>query len=308
MKMKLFKLTLIVAGLTIFLFNSCTEEFPEREPSPVTPSDCVGIYFPSSNTTSYEIEPTVTSIPVTISRVNKSDAITVPITVVKNPNNVFVIPQSVAFTAGQETTTFNVTYPTAEDGVKYTFEIAVEGEKFVDPYKIVSGAPSVAKSVTKIKWNVLGTAQFYDAFTLYSVATGTLSYTPTKDMYRLTNPYTIPLLEEAEWAEWINGPFSDYIVFKITSAGKVTWDFWYIGLTYQGGGKPVKAYFPSFLAASQAQYDAFSTVVEGYDKKLLVLYPYFYMDGLGGWSPAKKTNPVYISMPGGPDLTTLLGL
>lgn len=145
------KIVLISVGFFLFL-ASCTEDFPEREPSPLPDPNTAAVYFPGSNQTSYELEVEQTSIAVTIARENTSGAVTVPITVLRNDNDVFVIPESVTFESGLAETTFNVTFPTAETAVDYTFEVLVEGDQFIHPYKEMDGAHSIQITMALIKW------------------------------------------------------------------------------------------------------------------------------------------------------------
>ena len=175
---------MISGGVFLLLFSACTEDYPEREPSPVTPANCVGAYFPSSNIQSYELDPAdPTSFQVTVSRTNTSGAASVPISVVSNPDNVFSVPANVEFASGAETATISVSFTDAAIGTNYTLEIEVEGEQYVDHYTEIEGFPTIAVSVIRVKWDNLGTGQFYDSFTLYSVADITLQYSEDKDMY-----------------------------------------------------------------------------------------------------------------------------
>jgi hypothetical protein len=148
-----------VSFLMIFLV-SCSEDVV-REPSPEVNPDCIGVYFPSPNKSSYELELTVDSITVRISRLDSSAAITVPIVVLRNDSNIFVLPDSVSFAANQASTTFNVYFPSAELAVAYTFEIKVEGDELVNAYKNI---PTKAVTISKIKWNKVAEGTFTSGF------------------------------------------------------------------------------------------------------------------------------------------------
>ena len=58
----------------------------------------------------------------------------------------------------------------------------------------------------------------------------------------------------------------------------------------------MKGYYPSYLSSSLAAEDAKSGF---YDELVVGFYPYWYMDGLGGFG-AKY--PCFLSLPGGPAL------
>lgn len=176
------KILLISVGLFVLLFTSCEEELPEREPSPETLPGCAKVYFPNTNETSLELDDDVTSIPITVMRGNTSGAITVPLTVLKNDSNLFVIPETVNFGDGEAEVTFNVSFPGAIAATDYTFDIIVEGDQFIDAYTIVEGEPSLAVTITLIKWVKFATGEYYGAYT---------DNTWTQDLYRAdgTNKY-----------------------------------------------------------------------------------------------------------------------
>jgi hypothetical protein len=148
----IFGMLLVMIATTVFY--SCTEEIPEREPSPLAPEGSQGIYFPSTNPTIVELEPTeLTELTFTIAREDSTKAIEVPITVEVNTDDVFVVPATVSFAANEKETTFKVQFPTADEGVGYSLRLSVQGDNFVNPYS--AGIPYIGATVTRIKWNAL---------------------------------------------------------------------------------------------------------------------------------------------------------
>ena len=138
----------------VIAFFSCKDDNPEREPSPLTPTGCQGVFFPSSNITSTEIDPAdPTEITLTLERTNGSGAVEVPITVTLNEDNVYVVPQRVAFAAGEKSVQFKVTFPTADVGITYRLSLTVQGDEYVNPYG--DGSPAMNTNVTRIKWDPL---------------------------------------------------------------------------------------------------------------------------------------------------------
>lgn len=302
------KIKILTACLTMLLVIGCQNEDIVRDPSPVVASDNQTVYFSPKNTTSYELDPTApTSLTVTLFRKDSTVAAEVPLKVMKNDSNIFVIPATATFEAGKGTTTISVGFPQSKIGIVYSFEISVDGEKYLNPYSTTS--PVVRVSINRVKWDLVGTGQFYDSFTLYSAPSIEIYYSALKDQYRFANPYSNALLVEAEWAEYIGGPTSEYIVFKITKAGKVTWTSWYTGLNYKGvAGQAIQAFFPSYLGdiRNVTTYDVedAQSIVDPDNNKLLRLFPRIYIIGVGGFG----LKACYISLPGGPDLKTLLKL
>jgi len=138
----------------VIAFFSCKDDNPEREPSPLTPAGCQGVYFPSTNITSTEIDPAdPTEITITIERTNTSGAVEVPITITTNDDNVYVVPQRISFAAGEKSVQFQVTFPTADVGITYRLSLTVQGDEYVNPYGV--GSPAMNTNVTRIKWDPL---------------------------------------------------------------------------------------------------------------------------------------------------------
>lgn len=286
--MKMKKITIIVAVLLGILITACKDEIA-RDPSPVTATGCETVYFPSTNISNYELEPTVTSISVTVSRKDSTLAAEVPISIIRNDSNAFDIPSTVNFAANQGTKVIDITFPNAKIGIKYVVDIELTGDQFVNAYSPT--IPTYRATITRIKWNDLGNAQFFDSFSFVTSSAGYVAQVKLQqrddkpNIYRISYPYSSNILGAAEWDNWIGGNTQEYIYFTISSNGKnVTWDkFWYTNLIYKGEiGKYIKAYLPS---AIKKDGDEESVVVYNEDNsiKYFELYPSFYIDGVGGW-------------------------
>lgn len=146
-----------VLGVLSWALGACSDDL-ERDPSPVVSPDCIGAYFSESNTYSYELDPTITSITLTVGRDKTAGAATVPVKVINNSENIFVIPESVSFASGEAETTMEVTFPNAEMGVEYSFELTFDSE-YVNPYK---GASLARTSIQRIKWEPIGMGVYVD--------------------------------------------------------------------------------------------------------------------------------------------------
>lgn len=151
--MKIFnKLYLLGLILSIGLFNACQEDaLVQPEPSPQTPENCQGIFFPKENKANVELDPNdAKTMEVLIARTKSEGAFTVDLNVENNTDDVFEIPKSISFAAGEDTVSFTVNFPDAGEGKGYNLKISVEGEDVVDPYS--SFSPFVSTTVTRIKW------------------------------------------------------------------------------------------------------------------------------------------------------------
>ena len=194
--MKINKIFLCVLSVGLLSFLSC-EDSIEREPSPIVPPNCQNVFFPNSNTTDIELEPTeLAQVIVPISREDSKTTATVPIKVF-SADDVFNIPETVTFDAGEDTTSFVVTFPEAEEGIKYSFEIGISGDEYFNPY--INNKTSIKISVIRIKWENIGKGVMIEGIipTLFGVPAlypfyvdiqkATLPGGTTR--YRLVNPF-----------------------------------------------------------------------------------------------------------------------
>jgi hypothetical protein len=299
--MKLHNLYIAVYVLLTIFLVSCNDFEDTVINSPVVAPDCPALRFSSENKTSFEIEPSSDMyFTLTVKRNNYENAAEFPVSFTDTTNS-FTIPDVISFAAGDSTAALKVSIKsTAQIGVKIPIVITFES-KNINPYLVEYGTYYGSASI--IKWNSLGSCQFYDSFSFYKIATVTLEQRddlPT--VYRITSPYEEGILTDAEWDNWIGGTTQNKIVFTVQGTNVVWDDFWYTDLIYKGNaGSEVKAYLPSALSKTG---DEQSVVVKDSDGNIqyFELYPYFYVDGLGGWG----LNVVYLGFPGF-DLASKLG-
>lgn len=151
-KKQLYLLGLLV-GLVAFI--GCSEDdLIKPTPSPDAPAGTQGVYFPESNKSAFEFMPVdPTEFTLTIARSVSEGAVDVPLIQEVNDDNVFVVPSSVSFAAGETEVTFKVTFPDAEVGKTYNLELNVEGDEYVNPY--VEGVPYVKTNAIRVEWKPL---------------------------------------------------------------------------------------------------------------------------------------------------------
>ncbi|VBB47214.1 exported hypothetical protein [uncultured Paludibacter sp.] len=292
----IFAITVVVA-----VFTACSQFEDTVTPSPTVSTDNPAVRFVPNNTKSFEFDPSgVMSFTLQVIRNHSSSTLEVPITVVKNPNNSFIIPEKVSFEANKDTANIIINVnPSAETGVALPIELSFE-DQYTNPYKVEYS--DYIGVVSLIKWNNLGNGQFFDSFSFTTSSAGYIASVKIEQrddkpsIYRISYPYSVAILTAAEWDNWIGGNTQQFIYFTVSSDGKnVTWDkFWYTNLIYQGtAGQYIKAYLPSAINKTG---DAKSIVVYNSDNsiKYFELYPSFYIDGLGGWG----LNEVDLAFPG----------
>lgn len=238
----LHKIYLLGLLVSMIGFIGCEEENPiVPDPSPEVPAGNQGVYFPSSNISSFELEPSEEKeIELTIARKETSGSAEVPLTVEENTDSIFDVPSSVSFADGEEEVTFTVTFPTAAEGKTYALRLAVEGDEYVNPY--ASELSFVETDVTRIKWEpIVDTPFIYvdgaigaffgvDFLPMYVDAERAELGEITK--YRFKNAFKIPSSEEPDADGIFDGyPYNEpgdvdeskdyYTVIEINEAGEV---------------------------------------------------------------------------------------
>ena len=171
-----------------------------RTPSPAVDPNCIGASFVGDNIGYEELEDTdPKELTLTISRDKTEAAATVAIEVQANTENIFNIPQSVSFAAGQATADLVITFEKAQLKEEYSFQISLEAAA-VNPYK---GNGHASFTVQCLKWvDVSGTFAFkdwvfdeYNAGKEYNVK---VQRVDGENRYRIVDPFSQALAESGE--------------------------------------------------------------------------------------------------------------
>lgn len=140
-----------VIGLGLGL-SSCSDDEYQRGEEPVPYN--MTAYFSSKNQAEYVFTPedlAVTStLQLEVKRLQSDDAASVPVIVVEK-DDVFKIPATVDFKAGESTATLNVEYDGIEEQKLCKLSIRLD-EKYIDPYKKIDGSNLYATSVYVSRW------------------------------------------------------------------------------------------------------------------------------------------------------------
>lgn len=132
-------------------------------------SDRPNVYFSADQESSVELDPTDATeldIPIYRPKSDATQAITVPLEVSVNTENVFTVPESVTFAAGDTVATVHVTFPNAVVGTSYSLEIDVPSD-YMTLYKDMGSDWNISygTTITRVQWNLVGTGTFtYTAF------------------------------------------------------------------------------------------------------------------------------------------------
>lgn len=217
MKKKILSSVALVATLVLSLV-SCTDEYKYDGVGAADAEDVAGVYFPSTNKASLDLE---VADPLTatfkVARLNTKGALTVPLTVEVNDDNVFQIPASATFADGEAEATVEMPFPNAEIGKTYNFTITVPRE-YINSYKQVNGSPIYSGSAIRLKWESLGQGYWVD---------GTLSVFGVAKY-----PFVISNIEKAVLADEVRYRFVSPFAQKGTGQEQGTNAF--IGLPMNG--------------------------------------------------------------------------
>ncbi len=255
---------LLLLAAVLFSFTAC-EKSIEREPSPAF-DGAKSVFFPVSSA-SREVDPKEEfSHSILIVRSGKEAAENVKINVVENTDDVFVVPEAVAFAAGQDSALLVVTFPNAQVDVAYTLVIALE-DSVSNPYLVEKTTFSLTVNVAK--WDDVTDKKgiVIDGITNIFYAVGTpgwyVSYQRKNNSdgsfdIRLLNPYTVlPEYEIVDGKPDYDAPIADKfglyggypfnypedvdsegtynMVIHVAKNGKATFDTFPLGMIWKYG-------------------------------------------------------------------------
>ena len=150
MKIKtFFYMAVICLGLGL---SSCSDDEYQRGEEPVPYN--MTAYFSANNKAEYIFTPEdvaeSSTLQLEVKRLQSDDAASIPVIVV-DKDDIFKIPATVEFEAGESTATLNVEYAGIEEKKLCKFSIRLD-ENFIDPYKKVEGSDVYAASVFVSNW------------------------------------------------------------------------------------------------------------------------------------------------------------
>ena len=295
--MKLNKIFLLAGIAAAGVLASCSDDDYEQG-AVATGNQLQAVTFGNDNIFSAELDPTdPTSITITVQRdaEHAATAASVPLKVVSNTDDVFEVPATAEFAAGSTETTITVTFDDSEIGVPYSCEIAIDDE-YVNPYVSVK---TYAIDIQRVKWNKLGLCEYYDTFLNEFGYYVEIQQRDGTNSFRLLNPYDGANANENDWDGGLYQS-TEKVTFTILNAGGVDDEgetFYYVtfntfatGYWYQGTDM-VYGFLPSDLSASLVADDELSVYYPDYGE--VVLTPYYYIPGLGGFGEY----PIYIILP-----------
>lgn len=184
----------------------------------------------------------------------------------------------------------------------YFTEEAVNFIKATEPNILSSETYTICVDFNNKLFECLGVGEWFDNLFLMSsdedFGIQKVVVYKSDNYYRIMNPYANEEQMAISWgADHLGGDKSSYIEFWVLENGQnVAWDGWWCpGILYDGAGTDIKAYYPSYLNGPTEEDNKSSF----YDDKVIGFYPYWKVDGVGGWG---VKYPCFLSLPGGPAL------
>ena len=149
--MKIFSKYMFIALMSIIALASCGDD--DKYVAGVQDSaDKVGVYFPTTDGGSNEVDPAdPTEFTFKVARMNTNGAVSVPLNVIANDENVFQVPATAEFKDGEAETTVKVTFPKAAVGTTYALTVEVPQE-YISLYKENADKVSFTTDYTRVEW------------------------------------------------------------------------------------------------------------------------------------------------------------
>lgn len=139
-----------MAAMSLFTV-ACVEETLQYEAGEADLEGCYGVYFPAQEASGdHTYDPNMpTEITFTVARTNTKGPITVPVDTIASHAGVFELGE-IKFEDGQPETTFKVTFPNSDNGVKYSLSIGISDPQYASKYQ--DGATNIDFSVLRVEW------------------------------------------------------------------------------------------------------------------------------------------------------------
>ena len=248
--------------------------------STYTPVSASEVTFAQSVVSYSEIDAKASTYGIDITRNTATAAATVTLKATC-PEGV-TCPSSVTFNAGEYKATISLGVSDMEIGKSYNGTIEIDESATNANIAISKVTFSLAKAYT---WVSMGKGWFCEGFWEGFFNEIEVFEADGFDRWRFMKPYSVS--EEST----TGGPA--YVDLWVNDEGNVQWDTFNTGFDYSGAGDYVKAYWPSDLSANYKVKENYCTF---WEDDIIVLFPCFYIDGVGGWQSGYY--PIAFCFPG----------
>jgi hypothetical protein len=242
---KLFNISYIALFAVLALFSACTEE---NEYTPANPSAATNPYkFEASTPSNVVLALTDSVYNVVVERADATEEVTLPL-VAKGDLDVFTVPTTVTFAAGETTAELQIAIaPSMEAFKNYYLEVSID-ENYVNPYLPDNNSVCL---FTFLKEDYAPFAVGKYTAWLFGAWNAVLEYSPMLDLYRFKDC-------------WVKGDVTFRITDPETMAFEMTAASFPTGYDYQPGAPVVAnvlAKYNYFDAETNTFYFAYQMFV-----------------------------------------------
>lgn len=187
---------ILVSAVALLVLVSCAQDDPYT-PGDRTNNKGNNVYFSEDNAGAIVLGLADNSFTVTIEREDATNAISVPLNAYTE-SNVFTVPSSVDFAAGEKSKDITVQFGGADPFVNYLLYITIP-EEYTYQYKEQSVVPTYFVRVLQEDFKVIHHGKYYDDFWWEEAWDQDLEYSELKDTYRLSDLWTAGAGFEFTW-------------------------------------------------------------------------------------------------------------
>lgn len=267
MKTKIFKY-MFIALMGCMALASCGDE-DTNSAGPQNEGEAVSFGTITASTAVTYLPEEDLSISFTVYRADGTTAVDVPVNVIENENDMFVIPSSIHFAAGETETELLITFPNMGLGETACFEVAI-----ANGYQNLYATNMLRRTITRDYTWLTYSGSFTSEFDGLEDSPVKIQKADGYNIWRVVNPFTEYCEENG--IEYDYNTLAQYINFVVNEDGSVTFST-YLNDLYED--KQIYAYWPLDLSASLAEEAAKAKVLDSYSIQLV---PYYYVPDLGG--------------------------
>ena len=305
---KLFKYSLLLLSVAA-AFVACKDEEKSDPGTWDANPNYADIYF-KETTKSIQLDPTeATKATITIYRRDSVGDRTVHLDIIENTDDVFTVADAV-FADQESSATFEVNFPNAEIGKKYTLTLSTSDPNLVSSY---SQNISYTLDITRIKWNLLGKGTLEETFVFGGAGEFDIYIReddPSK--FRFDNLF-VDIAKKTNTA--LDGNQTEQAFVSVLKAGDS-----FAGVTISQAnligfledintGFAHPTYGADILICHPYGFGSTATEDAWLHNKVLVyqenglpgqiqIAPFYYMNGVGGWNMSQRDGYVVITFPG----------
>lgn len=187
-----FRFGILLTSMSVLLMATACEDEITRDPSPESNAMSANVYFASTNKASIVIGVEATNFDITIAREKTTAAQTVKLKTESSFGDMFTVPESVTFAAGEAQKVITITCGEMELMTSYHFSIEIDGNE-TKPYVAQTVYPRMEVNVLKEDFEPYANGLYWNLFFApgddYISWPLTLEYSAISTTYRLKDTW-----------------------------------------------------------------------------------------------------------------------